>query len=99
MKRLGSSYRKSELGGQSVLSSPPLQLRHLKPLRLPDEESSKIQHGYHRCPACKANLDGGMIPVELRGLYDGAERYSRLIQKLYAVICPACRIVVKRREG
>jgi len=59
---------------------------------------SKIQYGYERCPTCKMNLDGGMIPVERRGLYYGAERYSKLIR--YPAIssdhadrlkCPFCK--------
>jgi len=37
----------------------------------------KIQYGYTHCPKCGTDLDGGMIPVERRGLLQ-AERYSRL---------------------
>lgn len=38
-----------------------------------------IQYGYHFCPGCGADLDGGMIPVERRKLFGGVDRYSKLI--------------------
>jgi hypothetical protein len=62
---------------------------------------SGIRFGYTHCPKCGADLDGGMIPVERRGLYDGSSRYSRLDGPFYDqddrqespmryFICPDC---------
>jgi hypothetical protein len=56
-----------------------------------------IQYGYYYCQQCEYYLDGGMIPVEYRKLYGGADRYSKLIQKLGGLICPQCRIVVNNQ--
>lgn len=55
-----------------------------------------IQYGYKYCLGCGKDLDGGMIPVELRVAYR-ADRYSLLRQRfdshgdgLEYLECPEC---------
>lgn len=52
--------------------------------------ASVIQYRIHHCPACGISLDGGMIPVERRRLFDGAERYSKAIYLNTYLACPSC---------